>query len=94
LLKKIYLSFILGLGYYGRAFTLKDPSCKKVGCEFSGAANAGECTDAPGTLAWFEIEKIKKEKSVKSVYDKKSMSKILVFDQVLKNVLYILFYNL
>lgn len=73
-----------GLGYYGRAFTLKDPSCSKIGCEFSGPAKAGECTDAPGTLAWFEIVEImKKNKAAKSITDKKSVTKVLVFDKVM-----------
>jgi chitinase len=72
---------VLGMGFYGRAFTLKDKKCKKIGCEFSGPAKAGECTDAPGTLGWFEIEQIQKQKGVKAITDKKSMTKVLVFDE-------------
>jgi len=34
----------LGLGFYGRSFTLTDPSCSHTGCEFSSAAPAGPCT--------------------------------------------------
>lgn len=49
---------VLGLGYYGRAFTLKDASCKRIGCPFSGPAAAGLCTNAPRSLAWFETERI------------------------------------
>ncbi|CAF2912024.1 unnamed protein product [Rotaria sp. Silwood2] len=30
---------VLGLGYYGRSFTLADPSCTKVGCKFKGSNN-------------------------------------------------------
>ena len=29
---------VLGLGFYGRSFTLADPSCKSAGCPFSGGA--------------------------------------------------------
>ena len=32
---------VLGLGFYGRSFELKDPSCNKIGCPFSGPAPAG-----------------------------------------------------
>lgn len=32
---------VLGTGFYGRSFTLADPSCDKPGCIFSGAANKG-----------------------------------------------------
>ena len=45
----------LGVGAYGRTFTLSDPSCHSPGCVFSGPGNAGPCTNAPGTLAYFEI---------------------------------------
>ncbi|KAI5291816.1 hypothetical protein KEM54_006393, partial [Ascosphaera aggregata] len=37
---------VLGLGFYGRSFTLQDPSCKKPGCVFSAGGNAGQCTNA------------------------------------------------
>lgn len=70
---------VLGLGLYGRAFTLKDPSCTAVGCEFSGPSKAGECTDAEGTLAWFEIADIAAKKDVSPKYDEQSMSEIMVW---------------
>lgn len=31
----------LGLGFYGRSFTLTDPSCTRPGCKFKGGANPG-----------------------------------------------------
>jgi chitinase len=34
---------VLGFGFYGRSFTLADPSCSKPGCPFSGASNPGRC---------------------------------------------------
>jgi chitinase len=71
---------VLGMGFYGRAYTLKSGSCSKIGCEFTGPAAAGECTDAPGTLGWFEIEKIIKEQNLKPIFDKETMSKILHFN--------------
>lgn len=71
----------MGLGYYGRAFTLKDPSCTDVLCEFSGPGKAGECTDAPGTLAWFEIDHIKEtNKNSRDIFNSTAQAKILVFD--------------
>lgn len=42
---------VMGLGFYGRSFTLKKSTCTSPGCEFSGAADAGACTDNAGTLA-------------------------------------------
>ena len=48
----------LGLAFYGRSYTLSDPSCATIGCEFSGPANPGPCTAAAGSLAYFEIVNI------------------------------------
>ncbi|KAE9373107.1 glycoside hydrolase family 18 protein [Stipitochalara longipes BDJ] len=48
----------LGLGFYGRSFTLANPSCNTAGCEFTGGAPAGDCTDDVGTLSYAEIEAI------------------------------------
>jgi chitinase len=34
----------LGLGFYGRSYTLKDPNCWQPGCIFESAGNAGTCS--------------------------------------------------
>lgn len=34
----------LGIGFYGRSFTLSDPNCKVAGCPFSGGGTMGPCT--------------------------------------------------
>jgi chitinase len=61
---------VLGLGFYGRAFTLKDPSCKTPGCPFSGGAKAGECTGESGILSNNEIQRIITANSLVPVLDK------------------------
>jgi chitinase len=38
----------LGFGFYGRAFTLADPSCTSPGCAFSSGARPGVCTGTSG----------------------------------------------
>lgn len=48
----------LGLGFYGRSFTLADPSCTAPGCPFSSGGNPGACTASAGTLSFAEIERI------------------------------------
>ncbi|PYI16224.1 glycoside hydrolase [Aspergillus violaceofuscus CBS 115571] len=48
----------LGVGWYGRSFTLKDPSCNTPGCVFSYGGTAGECTKSSGTLSNAEIQRI------------------------------------
>ena len=49
---------VLGLGFYGRAFTLKDPDCNKPGCPFSGGAKKGKCTGESGILSNLEIQDV------------------------------------
>lgn len=49
---------VLGIGLYGRAFQLADPSCNAPGCPFMGAATPGACTNTAGVLANFEISDI------------------------------------
>ncbi|KAG8162769.1 hypothetical protein KVR01_007247 [Diaporthe batatas] len=51
-------NIVLGLGFYGRSFTLADPSCKTAGCPFSGGGAAGECTNSVGTLSFVEINRL------------------------------------
>lgn len=48
----------LGFGFYGRSFTLQDPSCNTPGCAFSDAANPGVCTNTGGYLAYYEVQDI------------------------------------
>ncbi|KAI4591932.1 hypothetical protein KJ359_012063 [Pestalotiopsis sp. 9143b] len=48
----------MGLGFYGRSFTMKDPSCMTAGCEFTEGGNGGECTGTAGVLSAAEISKI------------------------------------
>jgi hypothetical protein len=63
---------VLGLGFYGRSFTLKDPSCNKPGCPFSSGAEKGECTGESGILFNSEIQRIMSANNVKPVVDKEA----------------------
>jgi chitinase len=48
----------LGLGFYGRSFTMKDPNCMAAGCEFKEGGKGGACTGTPGVWSAAEISKI------------------------------------
>jgi chitinase len=48
----------LGLGFYGRSFTLSDPSCTAPGCGFSAGGDPGPCTASAGTLSFAEIRDV------------------------------------
>ncbi|RAL14681.1 bacteriodes thetaiotaomicron symbiotic chitinase [Aspergillus homomorphus CBS 101889] len=66
---------LLGLGFYGRSFTLADPSCNTPGCAFytannsTGGAVAGECTETSGFLSDYEISWIIDSYDVNVDYD-------------------------
>ncbi len=48
----------MGIGFYGRSFTLSDPSCKTAGCPFSAGGSPGPCSASAGTLMYSEIQDI------------------------------------
>lgn len=48
----------LGLGFYGRSFTMKDANCMAAGCEFTEGGNGGQCTGTAGVLSAAEINEI------------------------------------
>ncbi|KAL5041333.1 hypothetical protein BDW71DRAFT_201451 [Aspergillus fruticulosus] len=66
---------LLGLGFYGRSFTLADSSCDTPGCAFdssaygSGGAAPGECTQTSGILSDYEISRIISEYDPTVLYD-------------------------
>lgn len=48
----------MGLGFYGRSFTLSNPSCTAPGCPFSSGGTPGPCTSNSGTLSYTEIQSV------------------------------------
>lgn len=72
---------MLGLGFYGRSFTLQNPSCSTPGCPFSGASKPGPCSQAAGILAYYEIQEVLKNKDVKPVHDTTAAVKYITFDK-------------
>ncbi|KAF8816939.1 hypothetical protein BYT27DRAFT_6953579 [Phlegmacium glaucopus] len=49
---------VMGIGFYGRSFTLVDGQCNTPGCAFSGGGDPGECSLSSGTLMYSEILKL------------------------------------
>lgn len=62
----------LGLGWYGRSFTLANPSCSTPGCVFSSGGNAGECTKSAGTLSNAEINRIIAQYGLTPTFDEEA----------------------
>ncbi|CAG8960671.1 hypothetical protein HYFRA_00013439, partial [Hymenoscyphus fraxineus] len=73
---------VMGLGFYGRSFTINDTSCTMAGCPFSAPGIAGPCTANSGTLSFSEIEAILDDESRGAVktYDSTAAVQIVVYD--------------
>lgn len=69
----------LGLKFYGRYFTLSDPSCTMPGCAFSSGGNPGECTQASGILSNAEIQQIISDNNLISILNEKAAVKNIVW---------------
>ncbi|KAJ1326789.1 chitinase [Microdochium nivale] len=70
----------MGLGFYGRAFQLADPSCNKPGCLFKGGATKGACSGESGILSYREIMEVIATKKVKPVHDKEAGVKYITWN--------------
>lgn len=70
----------MGLGFYGRAFQLQDPSCSKPGCGFKGGATKGGCSGESGILSYREIIAIIDTKKIKPIHDKTAGVKYITWN--------------
>jgi chitinase len=70
----------LGLGWYGRSFTLADPSCTTPGCVFTSGGNAGPCTGASGILSNAEIMDVIASNSLTPSFDATAAIKWITWD--------------
>ncbi|KAL2829474.1 hypothetical protein BDW59DRAFT_178440 [Aspergillus cavernicola] len=72
----------LGMGFYGRTFTLADPKCSEPGCVFSDAGLRGECSGESGILTFKEIMARQRRLNQKVVkYDEDSGVKYMIYDE-------------
>ncbi|KAL7793735.1 glycoside hydrolase family 18 protein [Trichoderma ceciliae] len=86
----------LGIGFYGRSYTVADPACNIIGCEFqtgdllSSGGAAGPCTKTKGILSYKEINDIiaDNEDSALVRYDETAAVKMLIYGQGLNWVSY------
>ncbi|KAJ5356450.1 hypothetical protein N7517_011059 [Penicillium concentricum] len=79
---------VMGFGFYGRSFTLSDPSCNKPGCPFKGAASPGPCSNTGGILAYYEIMSAlngastsSKRSTISPTHDKEHAVNYFTFDE-------------
>ncbi|KAG2419068.1 hypothetical protein HFD88_002172 [Aspergillus terreus] len=73
---------VMGLGFYGRSFTMENPDCMTPGCRFKDGGRQGECTGQSGVLSAAEIHKIlNTTKDVSIQFDKDAAVKIATWDK-------------
>ncbi|GFP59293.1 chitotriosidase-1 [Trichoderma asperellum] len=72
----------LGLGWYGRSFTLSDPSCSTPNgvCQFSSGGKPGPCTNSAGTLSNAEIFQVLAQTGAKPSFDSTAAVKWITWD--------------
>ncbi|RDK45955.1 hypothetical protein M752DRAFT_205712, partial [Aspergillus phoenicis ATCC 13157] len=70
----------LGHGFYGRSFTLTDPSCTAAGCPFSSGGNPGNCSASSGTLMDSETFAIIADGGTTSFLDKDAAVNVVTWD--------------
>lgn len=73
---------VLGLGWYGRSFTLSNPSCNvpNGACTFAEGGKPGECTNSAGTLTNAEINRIIAKGGVTKGFDQQAAVRWLTWD--------------
>ncbi|KAE8375114.1 glycoside hydrolase [Aspergillus bertholletiae] len=73
---------VMGLGFYGRSFTMVDPNCLKPGCRFKAhEAPAGECTNIPGVISATEIHKIVQKGGATVTFYEDAAVKVVTWNQ-------------
>ncbi|EUC54050.1 glycoside hydrolase family 18 protein, partial [Rhizoctonia solani AG-3 Rhs1AP] len=70
----------LGIGFYGRSFTLSNPSCNVAGCPMSGPGIKGPCTKGEGFLSYGEINHLIQTRGLKPEYNATSQTMTLKYD--------------
>ncbi|KAJ6465504.1 glycosyl hydrolases family 18-domain-containing protein [Mycena vitilis] len=70
----------LGIGFYGRSFTLADATCKVAGCPLSGGGTPGPCTKGEGFLSYGEIDYLIQSRDLTPEYNATSETMVLQYN--------------
>ncbi|KAJ9194064.1 CAZyme family GH18 [Paecilomyces variotii] len=71
---------VLGLAFYGRAFTVADTSCMTPGCMFASGSNPGPCSHTSSMLMNSEIDQIIADRNLQPTLDVNAAVKLLSWD--------------
>ncbi|KAF7505728.1 hypothetical protein GJ744_000494 [Endocarpon pusillum] len=72
-------NIVMGLGFYGRSFTLANSGCSTPGCSFSSGGGPGKCSASAGTLMFSEVQGLIND-GVAPTLDKEAAVKQVVWD--------------
>ncbi|OTA84778.1 glycoside hydrolase family 18 protein [Hypoxylon sp. CO27-5] len=70
----------LGLAFYGRSYTLVDPSCNTPGCEFKDPGRPYRCGTQGGYLPYKDIASIRTGIDVHEVHDEETGAMYMTYD--------------
>ncbi|KAI6779878.1 uncharacterized protein J7T54_001966 [Emericellopsis cladophorae] len=72
---------IMGFGFYGRSFTIEDPSCDEPNgvCRISDGGAPGSCTDTARVLTYYEVTSRNETGDVETYSDARNTVKYSVF---------------
>ncbi|KAK3984687.1 glycoside hydrolase superfamily, partial [Cladorrhinum sp. PSN332] len=59
-----FAKITFGVAWYGRGYTLADPSCNTVGCPFAGPSKPSRCINSAGVMSLDEIKDLIAEKGL------------------------------
>ncbi|RYP08310.1 hypothetical protein DL765_008852 [Monosporascus sp. GIB2] len=65
----------MGMAFYSRSFTLRDPGCSSLGCRVSSGGNAGKYSNTVGVLLHPEIQEIVAENKLTPVLNREGAVK-------------------
>ncbi|KAJ0418206.1 glycoside hydrolase superfamily [Aspergillus carlsbadensis] len=68
---------VLGLAFYARVYTLKDPSCMKPGCIFASGGEQGDYSQEVGILLNSKIDQIVRSIKLRSTFYKDAAAQVL-----------------
>jgi hypothetical protein len=71
---------VLGLGFYGRAFTATSPGCLAPGCTYVSGAPRQPCSNEISVMIQSEIVDVMERTGAKPILNEKAAVKILTFD--------------
>ncbi|PYH81931.1 hypothetical protein BO82DRAFT_414323 [Aspergillus uvarum CBS 121591] len=71
---------VLGIGFYGRSYTMSDIACYEPGCPFASAGAAGPCTVTAGVLSFSEIMEYMEEQDAVTIWDETDAVNYMVWE--------------